>query len=162
MAASTLARATDPGKQSAGPCKSSSGGLWKRPYLNPELLPSALGGQHVSGTMWLVVSCVVNRNRKVGANSRDPISTSTMQRHRNPNHRIWSIVLHPDKLRHGRIQPLDVGTSRSYRLSSDKSTLEPNVLLRTILWSRVTGMKERLFKSLQLTLASVAARFSEC
>lgn len=88
VAASTLVRATDPGKQSAGSCKSSSDGLWKRPYLNPELLPSALGGQHVSGTMWLVVSCVVNRNRKVGANSRDPISTSTMQRHRNPNHHI--------------------------------------------------------------------------
>lgn len=133
VAASTLVRATDPGKQSAGSCKSSSDGLWKRPYLNPELLPSALGGQHVSGTMWLVVSCVVNRNRKVGANSRDPISTSTMQRHSNPSHRIWSVVLHPDKLRHGRIQPLDIAISRSYPLSSDKSMLEPNVPQRTIL-----------------------------
>lgn len=70
--------------------------------------------------MWLVVSCVVNRNRKVGANSRDPISTSTMQRHRNPNHWIytltncftlWQISTHMD--------PGDgLQISRSYQLSN--------------------------------------------
>lgn len=52
------------------------------------------------GSMWLVASCVVNRNRKVGANSLDPISTSTMQRHRNPNHQPGHVTAHGNQLLH--------------------------------------------------------------
>lgn len=58
---------------------------YERVPLEPDWLLYAVRGQWGLVTMWLVVSCVVNRNRKVGANSHDPISTSTMQRHRNPN-----------------------------------------------------------------------------
>lgn len=46
---------------------------------------------------WLF-SCVVNRNRKVGVDSHDPVNTSTTQRHRNPNHHVCSTGLMSEQL----------------------------------------------------------------